>query len=128
MPQALADRSLLAAAAIGAGLGVVWLVLGSIGWVVVGAALAILLVWYGIAGRWAEMALIAFFTGGVPLPFLATQAAASGMAREELIRHPPFLILGGAAILAALGLVTLVAVAISTRRGARRTARPPHEG
>jgi hypothetical protein len=127
MPQFLRDRSLLVAGGIGVALGVAWLAFGGIGWVVVGIVLPWVLIWYGIGGRWAELALTVFLAGAVPLPSLASQAASSGLAREDLIRQPTFLVLGGAVILATVGLVTLVALAISGRRAARRTLNPPSQ-
>lgn len=116
------ERSLVIAAAVGAGLGASWILLGIWGWALTGAVIAWLVITYVINARWAEIGALLLLTGLVPIPFLAVRPVVTSV---DAGLTEPRATLGAAVILAVMGLATLVGAAFLRRRNARHIFRRP---
>jgi hypothetical protein len=123
------DRSVLFAAALGAGLGLSWVLFGSTGWLLSGVVLPIALLSYVISARWTEMGALLLPNGAIPLPFLALFDPTAEWFGVTSWRLESFTItaagvaLPAALILTALGAAVLLVTAVGNRRQADRARR-----
>jgi hypothetical protein len=127
--SAMPDRLLIAAAALGAALGVSWILLGSIGWVLTGIIVPVALILFIIRGEWMPMGPLLLLNGAIALAATTTP----GISADEFVVMTPrgetitvnadSIASSAAVILTAFGAIILLVTTTNARRDAARTRR-----
>ena len=127
--SAIPDRLLIAAAALGAALGVSWILLGSIGWVLTGIIVPVALILLIIRGEWMPMGPLLLLNGAIALAATTTP----GISADEFVVMTPrgetitvnadSIASSAAVILTAFGAIILLVTTTNARRDATRTRR-----
>lgn len=115
------NRSVLVAAASGIALGVSWVLLGGLGYLVSGLVLPVPIISYVIGARWLEAGLVLLGTGVVPLSLLLDEASRlpGTVTAPSQVAVP----LGAAAVMVLVGAVVVAVVTIGLYRQHARSER-----